>query len=540
MKAILAAFLAFVGLTTTAILLATGQIGPRTPLTIVTTPGHAIHEPMLRDWAKANRVDLTLRLLPETAMTSALLGQAGARPDVIWTDSRLWLDRLDPEGQMQHVTALTRQPVVLAIKARIAQEMGWTDRETVPMAEIAQAAKEGWFRFGIGSATQGSLGAATYLGLFPAFSDGDGPLDAAMLKVPETLDAVLDFLAQVDRTAPGALALADLLVAHPDHLDAMLNTEAEALRANRLLTEAGGSALQVIYPGDLPAVLDSTLGFLPTDPEELDREEAFHALVAHLKSAETTAVMQGLGLRAVGPEGDSAEPQGAAWTGAPGLRPAQAVTAPDPLAADLVAQALTLYQTTLRKPSLTVWLLDHSYSMGGAPINQMRQAMTTLLDPRQAVRHGLQPTVRDAAVILPFNEIIADPIRVEAASPVALERARRFLASQQVSGADSDIYYALYEAYEELARLSEDGTLGRSLPAIVLLTDAPSAQASREALVAHRRATPLSPPVPIIAIAYGEADHAELQALADLTGGTMIDAEGDIAGALRAARAFNN
>lgn len=540
MKAILAAFLAFVGLTTTAILLATGKIGPRTPLLLVTTPGNAIHEPILRDWAEANRVDLTLRLLSEPAMAAALKAQGAARPDVIWTDSRLWLDRLDPEGQVQHVTALTRQPVVVAIKARIAQEMGWTGRETVPMAEIAQAAKEGWFRFGVGSATQGSLGAATYLGLFPAFSDSGGALDAAMLTTPETQDAVLDFLAQVDRTTADAGALTDLLVAHPDHLDAMLNTEAEALRANRLLSEGGGSALQVVYPEDLPAVLDSAIGFLPTKPEDPDREEAFLALIAHLQSAETTAVMQGLGLRTVGPEGDSVEPQGDAWTGAPGLRPSQPVAAPDPLPADLVAQALTLYQSELRKPSVTVWLLDHSYSMGGAPINQMRQAMTTLLDPKQAARHLLQSTDRDAAVILPFNEIIADPIRVEAASPVALERARRFLASQQVSGAESDIYYALYEAYGELARLSEDGTLGRSLPAIVLLTDAPSAQASREALVAHRRANPLSPPVPIIAIAYGEADRAELQALADLTGGVMIDAQGDIAGALRAAKAFNN
>lgn len=537
MKAILAAFLAFVGLTTTAILLATGQIGPRTPLHIAAAPAHANQGPMLHDWAEANRVDLTLTFLPEAALVGAMTSGPQAMPDAIWPESRLWLGRLDPDDRARHVTVTGRQPVVLALKARIAQELGWSGRDDVTMAEIARAAKEGWFRLGIGSASQGSLGAATYLGLFPALSGAEAPLDAAMLETPETQDAVLDFLAQVDRTTPDGASLTDLLVGHPDHLDAMLTTEAQAIRANRLLAEAGGSALHVVYPADLPARLDSPIAFLPAPEADGAREEVFLALAAHLTNPDTAAGMVALGRRPALPGEDL---PAAMWNPDLGLQAGRSLPAETPPEPGLVSRALALYQTELRKPSLTVWLLDHSYSMGGAPLDRMREAMTQLLDGDAASEHLLQPSARDAAIILPFNEIIADPIRVETATPVSLDRALRFLSEQQTTGAESDVYYALYEAYQELARFDESGRLGRYLPAIVLVTDAASAQDSREALLAHRQANPLSPQVPIIAIPLAEADRTELQDLATLTGGTVIDARDGLAPALRTAKAFNN
>ena len=70
----------------------------------------------------------------------------------------------------------------------------------------------------------------------------------------------------------------------------------------------------------------------------------------------------------------------------------------------VVRQALDLYQTTFRKPSLTVYCVDFSGSMadnGGE--KGVKDALHLLLDQDQARSLLLQAAPGDETVIIPFN-----------------------------------------------------------------------------------------------------------------------------------------
>lgn len=50
----------------------------------------------------------------------------------------------------------------------------------------------------------------------------------------------------------------------------------------------------------------------------------------------------------------------------------------------VIREALMLFQTAFRKPSLIVYVLDFSGSMKGDGVQQVKAAMRTLLDPEAA------------------------------------------------------------------------------------------------------------------------------------------------------------
>ena len=57
---------------------------------------------------------------------------------------------------------------------------------------------------------------------------------------------------------------------------------------------------------------------------------------------------------------------------------------------DVIQEALTLYQTSFKKPSYTVFALDFSGSMTGDGEEELKKAISTLLDQEKAKEYLLQ------------------------------------------------------------------------------------------------------------------------------------------------------
>ncbi|MCI5212313.1 MAG: hypothetical protein D3910_26810 [Candidatus Electrothrix sp. ATG2] len=68
-------------------------------------------------------------------------------------------------------------------------------------------------------------------------------------------------------------------------------------------------------------------------------------------------------------------------------------------AVSVVEEALNLYQTAFRKPSLIAYLLDYSGSMQGEGVEQLKKAMRTLLDQEIAKKFLLQTSSKDVTLI---------------------------------------------------------------------------------------------------------------------------------------------
>lgn len=226
------------------------------------------------------------------------------------------------------------------------------------------------------------------------------------------------------------------------------------------------------------------------------------------------------------------------WNAAWGADPTRAIAPVPTPQSDVIREALRLYQTELRKPSLTVWVLDVSGSMQGAPLDELKQAMNLLLDPEAAALNLLQPSARDVTVIIPFSGGTQDPLMIEGGDPSDLARARAYVNGLEAGGG-TDLYFAISKALIAMQPYAEDGTLFDYLPAIVAMTDGASDTTNRQPLYDWMGSLTFGRDVPIHAIAFGEADEAQLRELNDATIGRLFTAGDDLAKALRSAKGYN-
>lgn len=401
---------------------------------------------------------------------------------------------------------------------------------------IEQAAAAGKFRLAMTSATQSNSGASACFGFLYAIAGSPDVLTSEILAGPALQDRVRSFLATVDRSSGSSGWLKDALVANPDAHDAMFNCESTILGANQALTAAGQDPLDIIYPANGLSVADSPLACVPKgDPV---KKAAFLSLQEFLLSPETQKTLSGPGRRSglIGMDAEGADR--AVWRrdrGADLTRAIAPIPAPD---AGVIAKALRLYQTGLRKPSLTAWVLDVSGSMDGQPMEEMKQAMRLLLDKKAAAVNLLQPLRRDVAILLPFSDTTLTPIIVGGDADAVLAGALRQVNALQAGGG-TGLYLALDQALDLLQSYADKGILGECLPAIVAMTDGASDIDNRDAFLADLSRRSFGRDVPIHAIAFGDADEDQLQALTDGLIGRLFQSDDGLAEALRHAKGYN-
>lgn len=536
MKTLLALLAALVGLLIVLLVMYSGALAPRVALHIVSGSENQALEPLIMDWAEDNKADIQITYLGSVDISRELSKGTATEYDAVWPANSLWIELGDTQKVVKHDASVLRSPVVLGLRMSIARELGWIGRTDVTIQEIQQAARDGTFRLSMTSATQSNSGASAYFGFLYALSGNPDVLTMDDLEKPELLDGVRDLLAQVDRSSGSSGWLAEALVANYDSFDAMFNYEALLIEANQQLVAQGKEPLYAVYPANGLSVADSPLGFISKGDDA--KEAKFLELQAFLDSPEAQDLLTGLGRRAglIGLNADGADKD--VWNAEWGIDlTARIAPIPTP-ASDVIAEALRLYQTELRKPSLTIWVLDVSGSMGGEPIQQLKDAMNLLLDPDAAAVNLLQPSSRDVTIIIPFNHNILDPIVVEGNNQTASERALRFVNNLKADGG-TDVYYAIYEAFEAMRPYVEDGTLFDYLPAIVAMTDGASDTQNRVPLLAHMDMTPYTRQIPIHAIAFGSADKEQLDELSKISIGRLFTAGDDLASALRSAKGYN-
>jgi Ca-activated chloride channel homolog len=361
-------------------------------------------------------------------------------------------------------------------------------------------------------------------------------LTMPMLDDQKLQDAMRGILAQVDRSSGSSGWLKDAYLAKPDGFDAMFNYESVVIETNQALVAKGEEPLYIVYPANGLAVADSPLGLI--DKGDAAKEAAFLDLQAFLLTPDTQGKLSALGRRAglIGLDATSVDPT--VWNPDWGIDLTRDIAPIPTPASDVIAKALSLYQTELRKPSLTVWVLDVSGSMEGEPLEQLKEAMRLVLDPEAAAINLLQPSSRDVTVILPFNHTFLDPTIVTGGTGADLAAALSRVQGLRADGG-TDVYVAISEALRLIEPYAKDGTLGDYLPAIVAMTDGASDTGFRDQMFRDFATTRWAKDIPIHSIAFGSADEEQLKALSAATVGRMFKAGDDIAKALRAAKGYN-
>lgn len=421
-------------------------------------------------------------------------------------------DAILPPNGAYPVLALSQPPlareklfysrVALGVKAPLAAALGW-DRQAPSWADIAQLAGAGRLRYAMSNPTASNTGMSA---LFAVASAAAGKSED--LRVEEIDGALLRaFLRGQALTAGSSGWLADAFVREADRLDAMVNYEAVILQTNQRLP--ADAQLQLIYPRDGVISADYPLMLLNGA-----RRAEYERLVAVLKAA--AFQRDAVAAAYLRPSNPDAAPAAA-------LPDTAVAELAFPNRLDVVDAVLAAYQSDWRRPATSILVLDVSGSMAGERLQSVRAALQALAgaDAQRASARYARFQPRERVVLITFASEVSAPVQID------------FAAGQIASGRDAVLHYAgglearggtaVYDALELAERIGSDERTRdpQRLVSILLLTDGQSNQGLRFEDFRLRQGS--QPWVRVFPILYGEGNVAEMQALAELTGGRTFD-----------------
>ena len=398
--------------------------------------------------------------------------------------------------------------VALGVKAGPLQTLGW-DKNTPTWGDIARAAAQGRLRYAMTNPASSNTGMSALFAVASAVAGKTEDLDAKEVNTR----VLKDFLSGQKLTAGSSGWLAEAFERDPGAVDALVNYEAVILRLNDKLPAA--DHLTLVYPKDGVITADYPLMLL--NPA---KRAEFVQLVAQFKGA----AFQGQPLQQA-----FLRPAIAEATANPALPTAPVVELSFPNRLEVIDTVLAAYQSELRRPATSIFVLDVSGSMRGQRLAQMQEALKILsgAEATAASQRYAAFQARERVALIRFSDRVSAPERVQfAAGNLQASRAQvsHYADGLQANGGTA-IYDALSQA-QDLARQEQQAEPNRFV-SIVLLTDGENtagrdyASFEREQRQAAQGGAPVVRVFPII---FGEARSSEMEALATLTGGRAFDA----------------
>ena len=197
------------------------------------------------------------------------------------------------------------------------------------------------------------FGRKRYIGFLYALLGNPESITLEDLQTDALRTQMTELLAGVERSSGSSDWLKDMFL--DGGYDAMVNYECLMIQANEELESRGEETLYVVYPYDGLTLADSPLGYV--DDGDEDKEEAFLKLQEYLLSEEVQNEIQRTGRR-TGYTGISEENRDVFRTDW-GLQPDRVLSTMRMPSTDVLFEALNLYQTDFKKPSLniTAWII---------------------------------------------------------------------------------------------------------------------------------------------------------------------------------------
>ncbi|KFI52350.1 vWA domain-containing protein [Bifidobacterium callitrichos] len=458
--------------------------------------------------------------------------------DAVWPASSMWISMGDTKHLVKDQQSTSTTPIVFGIAKSKAVKLGWADSsgktKTVSTADILAKVTSGDLKFSMTSATQSNSGASAFLAFMTALRGGSGPLTDADLSNSALKGSVAQLLRGVDRSSGSSDWLKDMVVANPDRFDSMVNYESLVIQADKTLTKNGKDPLLAIYPSDGIAVSDSPLGYVDRS-QSSDIKQAYQKFAKALTTKNAKLEFERAGRRTglggtltYASDKQVKEAFRAEW----GLNTDASVLKTIALpAAATITKALDVYQTALRKPSWTVWVVDYSGSMRGEGKTGVVNGLNAALDPAKAAQAHIQPGDGDVNILIPFESVPHTSVRADGSNTGDLLR----IADATPASGGTDIYRGLEAAYQQLPDASQAGNY---TTAIVLMTDGQSETAQQQAAFDQYKG--LGRDIPIFSIMFAEADPTQLNQIAQLSNAKVFDGRsGDLADVFRTVKGFN-
>ena len=494
-------------------------------LNILSGSENEVLEPILEEFEKQNNVNINMTYEGSVDIMQEL--QNGAENyDAVFPANSIWISMGDTNLKVKNQKSITTTPVVFGIKKSVAEKLGFVGKD-VTTKDILEKIQSKELSFMMTSATQSNSGATAYLGFIYALLGNPEVITAEDLDNEELKTNLTTILSGVNRSSGSSDWLKDLFL--ESDYDAMVNYESIIIDTNKELVARGEEPLYVIYPQDGLGIADSPLGYI--DNSNKEKEEIFLKLQDYLISDEVKPKLLELGRRtsfAINFENSNPETFNSDW----GIDTKKVLNVMKMPTADVIQKALNMYQTELRKPSLTVYCLDYSGSMAGNGVTSLRSAMSMLLDQTKAKNYMLQASTKDVTIVIPFDNNVLDIWKAEGNDETTLLELQSKIDSLDPQGG-TDIYKPLIKAMDEIKKYN----VSDYTTSIILMSDGKSNVNSYNQVVEEWNQENLD--IPIFSITFGESDDRELQALADFSTARVFDGKDNLEKAFKQAKGYN-
>ncbi|GAB2845207.1 substrate-binding domain-containing protein [Actinocorallia aurea] len=458
--------------------------------------------PVLKEAADATGVTVRFTYAGTLdGVRQVISGDAGRDHEAIWFASNRYLE-LQKSAAAGTATPIMASPVVLGVRPEAANRLGWTDRRP-SWAEIAKAAVDREFTYGMASPAASNSGFSALVGVATALNSGQ---DLDPTSVTKVAPGLRDFFSAQTLTAGSSGWLSEAFVRKGAEVDGLVNYESvlKSLNASGKLAEP----LTLVYPSDGVVTADYPLTLLPGASKETTG--AYEKLTEYLLKPETQR-------RIVETTYRRPKAQDVPFDG-----PADVKELPFPGAPQTVDGLLAAFYDDLRRPSRTAYVVDLSGSMTGDRIEDLKRAFVSLTGGETSAFDRFHN--REEVTVVPFSTKPHAPkeFTVPAEDPdAALLEIRRYAEGLQIGGGTA-IYDGLESAYRILAgKVAADPDRFTS---IVLMTDGENTGGMDFADFKGRYSAYAKLGVPVFPVLFGEAREDEMKQLADLTGGRAFDA----------------
>ena len=480
-------------------------------------------EDIIREFADDNKAKIEMTYKGSIDIMRELQSETDSY-DAVWPASNIWISMGDNSHRVKHIESTTITPVVFGIRKSLAEELGFVGKE-VSIKDIMEAIENGKLKFCMTSATQSNSGASAYLGFLNALAGSPEVITEEHLKDQTLQNNITKLLQGVDRSSGSSEWLKTLFL--NGEYDAMVNYESLIITTNQELIARGEEPLYVVYPYDGMSIADSPLGYIDNGNEK--QEELFLEFQEFITSDETQDKLQKLGRR-TGYQGifdNNKEVFNPDW-GLDTERVLSPIKTPN---AEVLNEALNLYQSEFRKPSLTIYCLDFSGSMSGTGEDQVKEAMDLILDKEKASSLYIQANQSEINHVIFFDDRVLDTAFAEDGSQESLSDLNQRIQEQSIGGG-TNMYRALDEALDILTKYD----LSQYNPAIVLMTDGRSEEGFSDFMTKYDK---FGQDIPVFSIMFGSSDPGQLDEIAEYTNARVFDGREDLVGAFRSVKGYN-
>ncbi|MFE7928676.1 substrate-binding domain-containing protein [Streptomyces sp. NPDC057456] len=433
-------------------------------------------------------------------------GGTDGKYDALWLSSDDYL-RLRPDAAKKVVsqTPIMSSPVALGVRTGTLATLGWK-ADQVTWTQIEQAVQDGRLTYGMTDPARSNSGFATLISVASALSGAQSALtDADVTKATPKLK---EFFKGQQLTSGSSGWLAAAYTRRGD-VDALLNYESVL---------KGIPGLTVIRPTDGVVTADYPLSSLAAT------DATTRANVKRVTDALRTDAVQRLITTRT-----HRRPVVASVPPAAGLDTTRRRELPFPGSRSVADGLLDAYENELRRPSRTVYVLDTSGSMEGDRLSRLKDALADLTGDFRD---------REEVTLMPFGSDVKSVAThvVSPADPRTGLAAIRQDTEKLTADGETAIYTSLEKAYDHL------GTDRDTFTSIVLMTDGENTKGDdADDFDAFYRddLTPAGKRIPVFPILFGDSDRAELEHIAELTGGRLFDAHrGSLDGAFEEIRGY--